>query len=64
MKKIKLTQGIGHSRGTAFADPELNTPDQIAQGKVTFEFDFTPPYPAEHIIFRSRMTDDYLSEIV
>jgi hypothetical protein len=23
--------------GTAFADPELNTPDQIAQGKVTFE---------------------------
>jgi len=50
--------------GVAFADPELNTPDQIAQGKVTFEFDFTPPYPAEHIIFRSRMTDDYLSEIV
>ena len=45
--------------GTAFADPELNTPDQIAQGKVTFEFDFTPPYPAEHIIFKSRMTDDY-----
>lgn len=50
--------------GTAFADPELNTPDQIAQGKVTFEFDFTPPYPAEHIIFRSKMVDDYLSEIV
>ena len=50
--------------GTAFADPELNTPDQIAQGKVTFEFDFTPPYPAEHIIFRSRMTDEYLEEIV
>ena len=50
--------------GTAFADPEFNTPDQIAQGKVTFEFDFTPPYPAEHIIFKSRMTDDYLSEIV
>ena len=50
--------------GTAFADPELNTPDQIAQGKVTFEFDFTPPYQAEHIIFRSRMTDDYLSEII
>ena len=50
--------------GTAFADPEFNTPDQIAQGKVTFEFDFTPPYPAEHIIFKSRMTDDYLSEII
>lgn len=50
--------------GAAFADPELNTPDQIAQGKVSFDFDFTPPYPAEHITFRSKMTDDYLSEIV
>ena len=50
--------------GTAFADPELNTPNQIAQGKVSFDFDFTPPYPAEHITFRSKMTDDYLSEIV
>ena len=50
--------------GTAFADPELNTPDQIAQGKVSFDFDFTPPYPAEHITFRSNMTDDYLSEII
>jgi len=50
--------------GTAFADPELNTPDQIAQGKVSFDFDFTPPYPAEHITFRSKMTDDYLNEIV
>ena len=50
--------------GTAFANPELNTPDQIAQGKVSFDFDFTLPYPAEHITFRSKMTDDYLSEIV
>lgn len=50
--------------GVAFADPELNTPDQIAQGKVSFDFDFTPPYPAEHIIFRSKMVDDYLEELV
>ena len=50
--------------GKAFADPELNTPDQIAQGKISFDFDFTPPYPAEHITFRSRMVDDYLEEIV
>lgn len=50
--------------GNAFADPELNTPDQIAQGKIYFDFDFTPPYPAEHITFRSRMVDDYLEEIV
>lgn len=49
--------------GVAFADPALNTPDQIALGKVSFDFDFTPPYPAEHITFRSRMVDDYLEEL-
>jgi len=49
--------------GKAFVNPELNTPDQIAQGKITFDFDFTPPYPAEHITFRSRMTDEYLEEL-
>ena len=27
-------------------------------------FDFTPPYPAEHIIFRSHLVDDYLEEIL
>ena len=29
-----------------------------------FNFDFTPPYPAEHIIFRSHLVDDYLEEIL
>lgn len=49
--------------GLCWADPELNTPDQIAQGKVYFDFDFTPPYPAEHITFRSSLVNDYLEEI-
>jgi uncharacterized protein len=49
--------------GKCWADPELNTPDQIAQGKVYFDFDFTPPFPAEHITFRSSMVQDYLTEI-
>lgn len=49
--------------GQCWADPDLNTPDQIEQGKVYFNFDFTPPYPAEHITFRSMMTNDYLTEI-
>lgn len=49
--------------GRCWADPDLNTPDQIAQGKVFFDFDFTPPYPAEHITFRSQMVQDYLTEI-
>lgn len=49
--------------GKAWADPALNTPDQIAQGKIYFDFDFTPPYPAEHITFRSRLVNDYIEEI-
>ena len=49
--------------GQCWANPELNTPEQIAQGKVYFDFDFTPPYPAEHITFRSQMVNDYLTEI-
>ena len=49
--------------GVCWADPELNTPDQIVQGKVYFDFDFTPPYPAEHITFRSHLVNDYLEEI-
>lgn len=49
--------------GTCWADPDLNTPDQIAQGKVYFDFDFTPPYPAEHITFRSHLVNDYIKNI-
>ena len=49
--------------GKCWADPDLNTPDQIAQGKIYFDFDFTPPYPAEHITFRSSLVNDYLEEI-
>ncbi|MCG7878343.1 MAG: phage tail sheath subtilisin-like domain-containing protein [Candidatus Thiodiazotropha endolucinida] len=50
--------------GRAWADPELNTPDQISQGKVYIDFDFTPPYPADHITFRSHLVNDYLVEVL
>jgi phage tail sheath protein FI len=50
--------------GNCWADPELNTPSAISQGKVYFSFDFTPPYPAEHVTFRSLLTKDYLEDIV
>ncbi len=50
--------------GEAWADPELNTPTNIADGKVYFDFDFTPPYPAEHITFRSRLVNDYIEEVI
>lgn len=50
--------------GKAWADPELNTPDQIMQGKVYIDFDFSANYPAEHITFRSHLVNDYLLEIL
>jgi len=49
--------------GKCWADPDLNTPDQIAQGKVYFDFDFTPVYPAEHIIMRSHLVNDYITSV-
>ncbi len=49
--------------GSCWADPELNAADQIAAGKVYFDFDFTPPSPAEHVTFRSHLVNDYIEEI-
>lgn len=49
--------------GECWADEDLNTPANIAQGKIYFNFDFTPPYPAEHVIFRSHLVDTYIAEI-
>ncbi|MCX4025036.1 phage tail sheath C-terminal domain-containing protein [Spartinivicinus marinus] len=50
--------------GTCWADPDLNTPDALADGKVYFNFDFTPPTPAEHITFNATLTDDYFKEVL
>lgn len=50
--------------GRCWADPDLNKPESIADGKMYFNFDFTPPYPAEHIVFRSHLVGDYLEEVV
>jgi phage tail sheath protein FI len=49
--------------GECWADPDLNTPEQIAQGKVRFDFDFTPVYPAERVTFGSQLTNNYVQEI-
>ena len=50
--------------GSVWADEELNTPESIAAGKIYFNFDFTPPTPAEHIVFRSILTNNYIEEIL
>jgi phage tail sheath protein FI len=61
---LRHLQAIGAILGgRCWADPALNTPDQIAQGKIYFDFDFTPPYPAENITFRSHLVQDYIKEV-
>jgi hypothetical protein len=49
--------------GQCWADPDLNSPANITQGKVYFDFDFSAAYPAEHITFRSKLVNDYLTEV-
>lgn len=50
--------------GRCYPDPDLNSPASITEGKVYFNIEFTPPYPAEHVIFRSRIVNDYLEDLV
>lgn len=50
--------------GECWVDPEANTEANIANGHVTFDFDFTPCYPAERVTFRSVLTNGYLTELL
>lgn len=50
--------------GKCWADAELNSPANIQKGQAWFNFEFTPPYPAEHVIFRSHLVNDYLEDLV
>lgn len=47
----------------AWADPELNTPEAIAEGNLFIDYRFNPPFPAEHIHFRAHITRKYISAI-
>lgn len=49
--------------GTAWVDPEFNTPADISNGNATFSYDFTPPYPAERVTFRSHLVTDYIRNL-
>lgn len=49
--------------GRCWLDEELNTPASIAAGKVYFDFDFTPPAPAERVTFRSHLVPDYATTL-
>ena len=50
--------------GRCYPTPDLNTAQTVAAGKVYFDFDFNPVYPAEHVTFRSRLVNDYIEEVL
>ncbi|WP_338474320.1 phage tail sheath family protein [Pseudomonas sp. MS646] len=47
-----------------FADPELNSASQLAQGKVYWNIRFTDVPPAENPNFRVEVTDQWLTEVL
>lgn len=49
--------------GSCWCDSDTNSAADIADGKIVFDFDFTPVYPAEHVTFQSRLVNDYVQEI-
>jgi phage tail sheath protein FI len=49
--------------GDVWVDQELNTPVNISNGQVFFDFEFTPPYPAERVTFRSHLVNSYVVDL-
>jgi phage tail sheath protein FI len=43
---------------------DVNSTASIQDGKVFFDIDFTPPYPAEAVVFRSYLTNDHIKEVI
>jgi phage tail sheath protein FI len=50
--------------GKCFANKELNTAAKIAEGKVYFDFSFTPAYPAEQLTFRAFLDNTDISSVI
>lgn len=62
----RLRQLVAEGRligGRAWIDPELNPPAQLAAGKVTVDYDYTPCAPAEELTLNQRITDRYYGDL-
>jgi hypothetical protein len=57
------TQNVGSLINCCVPNTELNTPANIAAGKVYFDFYFTPSFIAEQITFRQVYSTDGLAEL-
>jgi phage tail sheath protein FI len=51
-------------QGRCFANKELNTAANIAEGKVFFDFSFTPAYPAEQVTFRAFLDNSDIESVI
>jgi phage tail sheath protein FI len=51
-------------QGKCFANKELNTAANIAEGKVYFDFSFTPAYPAEQVTFRAYLDNSDIQSVI
>ena len=49
--------------GDVWVDPEINSPVSIANGQIFIDFEFTPPYPAERVSFRSHLVNSYVVDL-
>lgn len=50
--------------GKCVPNKELNTAENITEGKVYFDFEFTPAYPAEQVTFRAYLRNDDIETIL
>ena len=50
--------------GKCVPNKELNTAANITEGKVFFDFEFTPAYPAEQVTFRAYLNNDNVETIL
>jgi phage tail sheath protein FI len=49
--------------GYCWPDDEENSDEEIMQGRVHFQFKWTPVYVAEAILFKSVLTTEYLKKL-
>ena len=61
---LRELRGAGAILGGTCRPSDENTPQRVEAGQVCFDFDFTPPAPAERVTFRAALVNDYVEEII
>jgi phage tail sheath protein FI len=49
---------------TAWVDEDINTVEVLEAGKLYIDYDYTPVPPLENLMFRQRITNRYLVQLV